>query len=64
MILDEFIKYLKIERNYSNYTIKNYELDINDFINFCNDTKLNIYKVDYSNIKKYLMIMYDKEYKA
>lgn len=64
MILDEFIKYLKIERNYSNYTIKNYELDINDFINFCNDTKLNIYKVDYSNIKKYLMSMYDKEYKA
>ena len=29
--LDLFIKYLKVERNYSEYTLKNYELDINDF---------------------------------
>lgn len=64
MIVDEFIKYLKIERNYSNYTIKNYELDINDFISFCSDNNLNIYKVKYTDIKKYLINIYNKKYKA
>lgn len=64
MIVDEFIKYLKIERNYSNYTIKNYELDINDFISFCDENNLNIYKVEYTDIKKYLINMYNKKYKA
>ena len=64
MIVDEFIKYLRIERNYSKYTLKNYELDINDYINFCSDRNLDIYKVSYNYIKKYLIYMYDKKYKA
>ena len=34
--LDEFIDYLKLEKNYSEYTIKNYYLDINDYILYCN----------------------------
>ena len=38
----EFITYLKKERGYSDYTIKNYELDILDFIEYCNNYKLNI----------------------
>ncbi len=64
MIVDEFIKYLKIERNYSKYTLKNYELDIIDFVNFCSDNNLNIYKVKYTDIKKYLINIYNKKYKA
>ena len=28
--LNKFIRYLKTERNYSDYTIHNYELDITD----------------------------------
>ncbi len=28
---NEFLKYLKIEKNYSSNTIKNYEIDIEDF---------------------------------
>lgn len=64
MIIDEFIKYLKIEKNYSKYTVMNYEIDINDFINFCNEEKINIYKVNYNEVKKYLVKLYNKKYKA
>ena len=64
MTIDEFIKYLKIEKNYSKYTIMNYELDINDFISFCNEEKINIYKINYNEVKKYLIKLYDKKYKA
>ena len=63
-MLDKFIKYLEINRNYSLYTIKNYELDINDFINFCNNKNIKIDKVKYNDIKEYLLILYNKNYKA
>ena len=63
-MLDKFIKYLGINRNYSLYTIKNYELDINDFINFCNNKNIKIDKVKYNDIKEYLLILYNKNYKA
>ena len=62
-MLDKFIKYLKINRNYSDYTIKNYELDINDFILFCNDKKIKIEDIKYNNVKEYLVVLYDKKYK-
>ena len=29
--ISEFLKYLKIEKNYSSNTIKNYEIDIDEF---------------------------------
>ena len=32
--LNKFIRYLKTERNYSDYTIHNYELDITDYLIF------------------------------
>lgn len=62
--LKEFIKYLENERNYSEYTIKNYELDILDFLNHCLDIKLNPYKITYFDVKSYLVKLYEKKYKA
>ena len=64
MYVDEFIKYLKVERNYSIHTIKNYELDINDFVEYCNSIKKNILKIKYEDIKSYLVILHSKKYKA
>ena len=57
MILDNFIEYLKIEKNYSQETIKNYYHDINDFLLFFkidNYTKLQITKSDVRNYLKHL----------
>ena len=62
--LDEFIKYLKIEKNYSDYTVKNYELDIKDFIIFCDDKKIDILNIKYDNVKEYLVTIYNKKYKS
>lgn len=59
-----FTTYLKKERGYSDYTIKNYELDILDFIEYCNNNKLNIYKVKYCEIKAYLVKLHEKKYKG
>ena len=62
--LKEFITYLKKERGYSDYTIKNYELDIIDFLEYCKENKLNIYKVKYFDVKSYLVKLHEKDYKG
>ena len=43
--VDNFLHYLKDELNYSEYTIKNYQLDLTDFFKY-----LNLHKIDYLNI--------------
>ena len=49
-----FEKYLNIERNYSNYTIKNYLIDITEFITYCNNFNKNYLNIKYTDIKSYL----------
>ena len=62
--LKEFITYLKKERGYSDYTVKSYELDILDFLEYCKENKLNIYKVKYFDVKSYLVKLHEKNYKG
>lgn len=62
--LEEFKIYLEKIRGYSNHTINNYGLDIIDYLNYLNELKLNIYKVTYFDIKKYLVKLYDEDYKG
>lgn len=62
-IINNFLNYLETEKNYSYYTIKNYELDLNLFLEFLEKEKItNINKIDYQLIRKYLKYLYDKEY--
>ena len=62
--LKEFITYLKKERGYSDYTVKNYELDILDYLEYCNNNKLNIYIIKYIDIKTYLVELHERKYKG
>ena len=62
--LNKFIRYLKTERNYSDYTIHNYELDINDYLIFSKENGIDIYNVKYNDVKKYLLSLYNKKYKV
>jgi len=62
--LNDFIEYLKIEKNYSEYTIKNYYLDINDYILYCNKNKIDIYNINYKRVKSYLSDMFNSKYNA
>ena len=36
-LICKFLKYLEIEKNYSLYTVKNYEEDLNDYKLFLNN---------------------------
>ncbi len=44
--VDNFLHYLKDELNYSEYTIKNYQLDLTDFFKY-----VNLHKIDFLNIQ-------------
>ena len=48
--ISEFLKYLKIEKNYSSNTIKNYEIDIDEFKNYLNCEGIDYLSVDYDFI--------------
>lgn len=60
--LNKFLDYLKYEKNYSDYTYKNYMLDIEDFLSYCNDKNINKEELDYDKVKEYLMYLHNKEY--
>ena len=53
--LVSFLNYLDSNRNYSKYTINNYRLDIKDFIDYCNDNNIDLYKIKYNDVKKYML---------
>lgn len=59
--INEFLRYLKIEKNYSSNTIKNYEIDIDEFKNYLNSEGIDYLSVDYDFIKGYLMHLYNKK---
>lgn len=55
--IDEFLNYLKYQKNFSEHTIKNYEIDLNDFNKFINKQKINT-----DLIRKYLKKLYDNKF--
>lgn len=61
--INEFIEYLRYEKNYSEYTIKNYNIDLEQFSLFCKAQNIkNLSNVDYQFIRKYLNVLYEKNY--
>ncbi len=61
-MIESFLSYLDYQKNYSNHTIINYENDINDFLLFVNNQNIELKKVTYSDIRFYLMELYNKNY--
>lgn len=59
-----FIEYLKVEKNYSSYTIKSYFTDINIFLDYCKNNKIDKYKITYKEIKGYLSNVFDIKYSS
>lgn len=62
--LKEFKIYLEKIRGFSNHTIDNYELDITDYLEYCSNSNINIYNITYFDVKKYLVRLYEKDYKG
>ena len=59
--LEEYLHYLKYEKNYSNMTIDSYERDIVEYISFCDENDINIIKAKYNDISSYLRTIDNKE---
>ena len=59
--LVEYLEYLKYQKNYSDYTIKSYKDDVLEYLNYLNREALNFKKVEYSDIRFYLMYLKDEK---
>jgi len=60
-IIDDYLEFLKYQKNYSDYTIKSYETDIMEYFNYINSEGLNYKDIEYSDIRFYLMYLKDKK---
>ena len=58
-IIKEYLDYLKYNKNYSDKTIKNYELDLIDYFKFLESECLNYKEVMYEDLR-YLFSHYEK----
>jgi tyrosine recombinase XerC len=58
-LIERFVRYLEIEKNYSVHTVLNYRLDLDDFIKFLGESPVE--KVDYLLLRKYLAILKEKK---
>lgn len=57
--INNFLEYLKVEKNFSNYTILNYNEDLNKFSLFLETNKINnIKNIDYNLIREYLVYLH------
>ncbi len=62
-VLNKFVIYLKDERNYSDYTITNYSIDIEEFYVFLKKENITrLQDVDYKMLRKYLNYMTENKY--
>ena len=48
--LTEYINYLRVNRNYSDYTLLNYENDIKEYLLFLNKECLNYLDITYQDL--------------
>ena len=62
--LEEYLKYLKYQKNYSQETIDSYEEDLVEFYDFLNREEIDLLKVKYDDIRFYLMELDKKKNKA
>jgi len=61
-MVDKFLDYLKYEKNFSDHTIINYRVDLDEFYKFLNNN--NIKDVDVNLIRGYLKELYNKKYSS
>ena len=59
--LDNYLEYLKYQKNYSDYTIENYSHDIVEYLEYLERESLSFSDVEYSDIRFYLMYLKDEK---
>ena len=59
MLIEKFIEYLRVEKNYSNHTITAYKTELNNFNDFLiqSDIKTKMENIDYKVIRSWIVKM-------
>lgn len=60
-ILIKYLDYLEFQKNYSKYTINNYEEDIKEFLAYLTKENLDFKDVEYDDIRFYLMYLKEQK---
>ena len=55
--VDNFLNYLKYQKNFSDHTIKNYKIDLTEFLKFAQNKKIDI-----DLMRNYLKKLYEEKY--
>lgn len=61
-IINDYLEYLKYQKNYSDYTVISYKNDILEFIDYLSREGLNYKSIEYSDIRFYLMYLKDEKH--
>ncbi len=61
--IEEFIKYLEVQKNYSPNTILNYRKDLDEYYDFLNDNNYSFNDMDYKKCTNYLLFLDKKNLK-
>lgn len=59
--LNEYIRELSINKNYSENTIEAYKRDLNEYFSYLKNNNKNYLSIDYDSIRKYLAYLNDKK---
>lgn len=59
--LDSYLDYLKFQKNYSDYTVLSYQNDILEYLEYLNREVLDYRKVEYSDLRFYLMYLKEEK---
>lgn len=52
--IDNFLYFLKKELNYSDYTVKNYQLDLTDFFKYVDKSNIDFLSIENTHVRGYL----------
>lgn len=55
--IEEFIKYLEVQKNYSPNTLLNYKKDLDEYYDFLNDNSYSFNDMDYKKCTNYLLFL-------
>lgn len=59
--LEEYLKYLEYQKNYSKHTIESYKQDIEEYLEYIDENHIKLLKINYDEIKMYLKYLNNKK---
>lgn len=62
-LIEKFIDYLKVQKNYSSFTLLNYKKDIEEYEMFLNEKNYNYKNMDYKKCTEYLLFLDNRNLK-